>query len=374
MKKMKVPVCEPLLDGRELEYVTDCMKTNWISSSGRYIEEFEKGFAKYCGVKHGVSVSNGTTSLHLALASLGLGCGDEVIMPAFTIGSTAFAAMYCGGRPVLVDCERDTWNMDATKLAKKITKRTKAIMPVHMYGQPCDMDPILELAEKHGLFVIEDAAEVHGAEYKGRKAGSLGDIGSFSFYSNKIITTGEGGMLLTDDDAIAEKARSLKNLAHSKEKRFLHHDIGYNYRMTNIQAAIGLAQLENIDRYVEMRRRNAKLYSSLLSEVDGLTLPVERGYAKNVYWMYSLLVEDDFGMTRDALTDELKKRGVETRDFFIPMNKQPVFQGRGLFKGERYPVSEEISERGFYLPSGSGLSSGQIGYVCDCIKEIKEKI
>jgi perosamine synthetase len=370
----KIPVCEPLLSGKELEYVTDCIKTNWISSGGKYIDEFEKGFAKYCGVRHGISVSNGTTSLHLALASLGLGAGDEVIMPAFTIASTAFASVYCGAKPVLVDCERDTWNMDVSKLAKKITKKTKAIMPVHMYGQPCDMDPIIELAEKHDLFVVEDAAEVHGAEYKGRKAGSMGDIGSFSFYSNKIITTGEGGMLLTNDDEIAEKARSLKNLAHSKEKRFLHYDIGFNYRMTNIQAAIGLAQLEKIDDYVKMRRNNAKLYSSLLTEVEGLTLPVERKWAKNVYWMYSLLVEDGFGISKDKLAERLEKKGVETRNFFIPMNEQPVFKEMGLFKGEKYPVSEEISRRGFYLPSGSGLSEEQITYVCDSIKEIKKKI
>ena len=369
-----IPVCEPLLAGKELEYVTDCIKTNWISSSGKYIEFFEKGFAEYCGVKHGVSASNGTTSLHLALASLGLKPGDEVIMPAFTIGSTAFAAVYCGAKPVLVDCERDTWNMDVSKLSEKITKKTKVIMPVHMYGQTCDMDPLLELAEKHDLYVVEDAAEVHGAEYKGRKAGSMGDISSFSFYSNKIITTGEGGMILTDDNAIAERARSLKNLAHSKEKRFLHHDVGFNYRMTNIQAAIGLAQLERIDEYVEMRRRNAKLYSELLSDVEGLTLPVERRWVKNVYWMYSLLVEDSFGMPRDKLMEELREKGVDTRTFFIPMNQQPVFREMGLFKGEKYPVSDEIGEKGFYLPSGSGLSDEEIAYVCDCIKEIKKKI
>ena len=270
-----IPVCEPLLGGKEIEYVLDCLKTNWISSKGKYVEEFEEQFAHYCGCKYGISTTSGTTALHLALASVGIKSDDEVIIPTFTMGATAFAIVYTGAKPVLVDSEPETWNMDVTKIEEKITPpRTKAIMPVHIYGHPCDMDPIEEIAEKYNLWLIEDAAETHGAEYKGRKAGGIGHIGCFSFYANKIITTGEGGMLVSNDEKIAEKARRLKDLAHSPEKRFLHTDVAFNYRMTNIQAAIGLAQFERIDELAERRRRNAHLYNSLLKGIDGITLPI----------------------------------------------------------------------------------------------------
>jgi perosamine synthetase len=243
-----IPVCIPLLGEKELENVIDCIKTNWISSKGKYVEEFEDKFAKYCGCKYGVTTTSGTTALHLALASIGVGKGDEVIIPASTMIATAFAVVYCDATPVLVDAEPETWNIDVAKIEEKITDRTKAIMPVHIYGHPCDMDPIMKLAKEHDLYVAEDAAEAHGAEYKGKKAGGIGDIGCFSFYANKIITTGEGGMVVTNDEEIAERAKSLRNLSFPKEKRiYLHSEVGYNYRMTNIQAAIGLAQFERID-------------------------------------------------------------------------------------------------------------------------------
>lgn len=370
-----IPVCEPLLAGKELEYVTDCIKTNWISSSGKYIPEFEKCFAEYCGCKHGISVCNGTAALHLALESLKIGKGDEVIVPAFTMMSSVFAIIYTGAKPVLVDSEPDTWNIDPGKIAEKVTKKTKAIMPVHIYGHPCDMDPIKEIAQDHDLYIIEDAAEAHGAEYKDKKTGGLSDIACFSFYANKIITTGEGGMVVTNDDVLAERAASLRNLAFSKERRFQHVDIGYNYRMTNIQAAIGLAQFERIEELIEKRRKNAKLYNSLLKDVAGLTLPVEKSYAKNVYWMYALTVDEmKYGMGRDELMKKLAEKGIETRAFFIPANKVNALGDKGLFRGESYPVAERLGEEGLYLPSGSGLKEEDIDYVCGMIDEIKKGV
>jgi perosamine synthetase len=327
-----IPVCIPFIGEKELEYVVDCIKTNWISSKGKYVEEFEAKFAEYCSCKYGVTTTSGTTALHLALASLNIKNGDKVIIPASTMIATAFAVIYCGATPVLVDAEPETWNIDVNLIEEKITDKTKAIMPVHIYGHPCDMDPIMELAKEHDLYVVEDAAEAHGAEYKGRKAGGIGDIGCFSFYGNKIITTGEGGMIVTNNEEITEKAQSLKDLAFSKERRFLHTDLGFNYRMTNIQAAIGLAQFERIDELVEMRRRNAQLYNGYLKDVEGVKLPVEKEWAKNVYWMYSILIEDEYGMSMANLATELEKKGIETRTFFIPMHEQPVFKHMDLFK------------------------------------------
>lgn len=368
-----IPVCEPFLGEEELGYVTNCLKTNWISSQGKYIEEFEEKFANYCGCKYGISTTSGTTALHLALASLGISPGDEVIVPTFTMISTVFAIVYTGAHPVLIDSELETWNIETNKIEEKITPRAKAILPVHIYGHPCDMDPIMEIGRKYKLWVIEDAAEAHGAEYKGKKVGSMGHVNCFSFYANKIITTGEGGMVVTDDEKIAQKARSLKDLAFSRERRFLHTDLGFNYRMTNIQAAIGLAQFERIDRLVEMRRRNAYLYNGYLRNVEGLRLPVEKEWAKNVYWMYAVLVEPEFGMSRDELMNKLREQGIETRTFFIPMHQQPVFAEIGLFKGENYPVAEELSQKGMYLPSGSGLSQEEIEYICHSIKKVRSR-
>jgi len=367
-----IPVCEPLLTGKELEYVTDCLNSNWISSKGKYIEEFEEKFANYCGCKYGISTTSGTTALHLALACLGIGAADEVIVPSFTMISTVFAIVYTGAKPVLVDSELETWNIDTSKIEKKVTKRTKAIIPVHIYGHPCDMDPIMKIAEKHNLWVIEDAAEAHGTEYKGRKAGGIGHIGCFSFYANKIITTGEGGMIVTNDAIIADKARSLKDLAFSKEQRFLHTDLGFNYRMTNIQAAIGLAQFEKMDELKERRRRNAYFYNNLLKDVDGIGLPPEKEWARNVYWMYSILIKDTFGMSRDELMDRLLENEIETRRFFFPMHQQPALQNLGLFKRESHPIAEELSRTGLYLPSGSGLTKEQIEYICQTINTLKK--
>lgn len=366
-----IPVCEPFLSGKELEYVADCLKTNWISSKGKYIEEFEERFAAYCGCKYGITTTSGTTALHLALVSVGIGPGDEVLIPTFTMMATAFAVVYTGARPVLVDAEPETWNIDTVKIEEKITDKTRAILPVHIYGHPCDMGPIMEVAQKHNLYVIEDAAEAHGAEYKGRKAGGIGHVNCFSFYANKIITTGEGGMVVTNDEGIAEKARRLKDLAHSPEKRFLHSDIGFNYRMTNIQAAIGLAQFERIDELVERRRKNAYLYNSKLKDIPGITLPPEKEWAKNVYWMYAILIQDEFGMNRDKVMERLREKEIDTRAFFIPAHQQPAFQNMGLFQSESYPVAEELGRRGLYLPSGSGLTEEQIESICQRVKGIR---
>lgn len=360
-----IPVCEPKLGGKELEYVTDCIKTNWISSKGKYITEFEEKFSKYCGAKYGIATSNGTTALHLALASLGIKTGDEVIIPTFTMIATVNSVTYTGAKPVLVDSEPKTWNMDPSEIKKKVTPRTNAIMVMHTYGHPCDMDPIREIAEKHDLYVIEDAAEAHGAEYKGKRTGSLSDAGCFSFYANKIITTGEGGMVVTSDDKIAEMAKLLRDQAF-EPKRFIHRYVGFNYRITNLQAAVGVAQMEIIDESVNTRRRNAQLYNSLLKDVKGITLPPDASWAKNVYWMYTVLIEDSFGMSRDDLMEFLKGKGIDTRSAFYPVHAQPVYAKQ--YAGEKYPVADELSRKGINLPSGNTLTKSQIETVVEAIK------
>jgi perosamine synthetase len=369
----RIPVCEPYLGGREAEYVLDCLKTNWISSTGKYLTQFEQSFARYCGSLHGVATTSGTTALHLAVAAAGLGPGAEVIMPTFTIAATVFAALYAGATPVLVDVDPDTWTMCVAEVAAKVGPRTRAILAVHMYGHPCDMDPLRQLAEDNHLLLLEDAAEVHGAEYKGRKCGGLGDAACFSFYANKIISTGEGGMVVTNDGAFAERCRSLKNLGFNNARRFLHDSIGFNYRMTNIQAAIGLAQMERVDEYVDLRRQHATSYTQLLRDVEGLRLPVERPWARNVYWMYGVIVEDGFGCSRDDLMRELSKRGVETRTFFIPMHEQPLFHRHGLFRNEQYPIASDIGRRGLYLPSSTGLTQEEIAYVVDAVRDVQRE-
>jgi perosamine synthetase len=365
-----IPVNEPLLDGNEAEYVAECIRTAWISSAGKFIEEFERAWADYCGMEHGIAVSNGTTALQVAVDCLDLEPGDEVIMPTFTIISCAMAVVVHGGVPVLVDSDPRTWCMDVGQVEAKITPRTRAIMPVHMYGHPVDMDPLFELAEKHGLKIIEDAAEVHGADYKGRKCGGLGDISTFSFYANKIITTGEGGMVLTSDDELAEKARRIRNLCFLPERRFLHKRLGYNYRLTNMQAAIGLAQVERIDALVERKRRMGAAYNERLDGIDVLQLPVEESWAKNVYWMYGLVLDEASGMDAVSFAEALSERGVQTRPFFLGMHEQPVFRDMDLFKGESYPASERMARQGLYLPSGLALTMEQIETVSEAVRSI----
>ena len=368
-----IPVCEPTLRGNELKYAMEAISTGWISSSGTYITRFEQEFSAFCNVKHGIACSNGTTALHMAIEALGIGHGDEVIIPTFTMIASANAVIYSGSKPVLVDAELDTWNMDISQIEKKITPGTKAIMVVHTYGHPVDMDKVRAIADKHNLYVIEDAAEAHGALYRGRKTGGLSDVAAFSFYANKILATGEGGMVVTNNDAFAERARKLRNHFFGK-KRYIHPEVGYNYRMTNVQAAIGCGQMERADELVEARRRNAHLYNSLLSGVRGLTLPPEKEWAKNVYWMYGVLVQPEFGKTMPQLCEALFLRGVETRTFFIGMHKQPAYMKndpRFPDVSGRYPVSDELEEKGFYLPSSSHLTKEQITFIVEQIKEIQ---
>ncbi len=356
-----IPVCEPTLGDNEKKYVTECLDSNWISSAGRFITEFEKAFAKACNVKYGIACANGTVALHLALAAMDIGPGDEVIIPTFTMIATINAVAYTGATPVLVDSEPRTWNMDVSQAADKITAKTKAIIPVHTYGHPVDMTPLMELAEKHGLWVLEDAAEAHGAEYRGMRAGGLGHAAAFSFYANKNITTGEGGMITTNNEKLAALCRNLRDHAFSSERHFWHKYQGFNYRMTNLQAAVGLAQTERLNELVAARRRNAALYNQLLNDIPGIITPPEAKDVKNVYWMYSVMVADEFGMTRDELRRFLAQEGIETRTFFIPMHFQPIYYQQ--FKGQRFPVAEDLCRRGFYYPSASSLTAREIRYI-----------
>lgn len=366
-----IHVCEPKVGEKELEYVVDCIKTNWISSKGKYITEFEEKFSKYCGAKFGIACSSGTTALHLALASAGIKSGDEVIIPDFTMIATANSVTYTGAKFTLVDSEPDYWNIDSNKIEEKITKRTKAVMVVHTYGHSCDMNPIRDIAKSHDLLVIEDAAEAHGAEYKGRKTGGLGDMGCFSFYANKIITTGEGGMIVTNNEEFAERARMLRDQAFEKEKRFWHRQLGFNYRLTNLQAAVGVAQFEHIDEFVETRRRNALYYNSLLEKVEGITFPPEAKWAKNVYWMYTILIEKNFGLSRDDLMIRLKEKGVDSRRAFYPVHAQPLYAEQ--FTGQKFPVADQLSDKGVYLPSGNTLTKEQIDQVVEILISVQKE-
>ena len=371
-----IPVCTPWLPGNEKKYVQECMDTNWISSSGKFIEKFEEDFSKYCGVEFGISCTSCYGALHLACMAIGLKKGDEVIVPTFTMSAPLVAVIQTGAKQVLVDCTKDTLNINEYAIEDKITENTKAIIAVHIYGHPCEMDKIMEIARKHNLIVIEDAAEAHGAEYRGRKCGSIGDIGCFSFFGNKILTTGEGGMAITSNPEYAEKMRRFRNYAF-QIPRFLHQDLGANYRLTNLQAAIGVAQTENVEMLVEARRNVGLRYNKLLYGVKGIILPRERENCKNVYWMYGIILEDEVEITREEFTSKLKKMGVDTREFFIPMNKQPVFLDGKLENAPNcngdYLIADKVGKRGFYLPSSSNITDEQIELVCYKIKELLNK-
>lgn len=366
-----IPVNQPLLDGKEKTYLAECIDTGWISSEGPFVQRFEEGMAAAVGRKHGIAVCNGTAALETAVAALELRPGDEVILPAFTIISCAAAVVRQGCIPVLVDSDPATWNMDVAQVEAKITPRTKAIMAVHIYGLPVDMDPLLVLAGKHGLKIIEDAAQMHGQAYKGCRCGNFGDISVFSFYPNKHITTGEGGMLLTNDGRLAERCRSLRNLCFKAEKRFVHDELGYNFRMTNLQAALGLAQLERLDEFVIRKRHMGNRYTGLLSGVSGIQVPVPRtAYAENIYWVYGMVLSDDVLFDAEEAMRRLHKLKIGTRPFFWPMHEQPVFRKKGMFAGEAYPVAERLARRGLYLPSGIGLTDDQIERSAAAVREL----
>jgi len=367
----RIPIAEPDLSGNEEKYVIECIRTGWVSSKGKFVDQFEEKFASYVDTRYAIAVSSGTAALHLALVALDIQPGDEIIMPTFTMIACANVAKYLGAKPVLVDSEISTWNIDPDRIEEKITDKTKAIMVVHIYGHPADMDPIVKIAKKYGLYVIEDAAEAHGAEYKGKKVGSIGDIGCFSFYANKIITTGEGGMVTTNDDKIAEKVRKLRDQGYNLNMRkwLIHDVVGYNYRLTNLQAAIGLAQLERIEEFVNRHRENAYYYNSLLSDIRGVSLPPEMLWAKNVYWMYTILVNEEVtGITRDDLMKKLETYGIDTRAAFLPIHLQLPY--RDIYVNEKYPVAELLGKRGINLPSGNSTTKKDIEYVALCIKEV----
>lgn len=361
----KIPIAFPDLNGNELKYVTDCIKTSWISSVGPYVKKFEDSFASYCESSNGVAVANGTVALHLALSALGIGKGDEVIVPSFTFIASANSVIYSGAKPVFADSDFNTWNMDTSKIEELITPRTKAIMPVHIYGNPCNMTAIRKIADEYGLYIIEDAAEAHGATYKGKKVGSLSDIGCFSFFGNKIITTGEGGMCITNDDALAEKMRKLKDHGMSRERRYWHDVLGFNYRMTNLQAAVGLAQLERINSFLESKRNIFANYRKHLAGIKGIHFQKELPDARSVYWMVSLMFDNDFGCSKQEIVNHLESCGIETRPVFYPIHHLPPHKAY-----LKMPICEMISNNSLSFPSFVGLSDEDIKYICEKIKSL----
>lgn len=361
-----IPVNVPLLDGNELRYLQECIESGWISSDGPFVRQFEERMAARVNRKHGIAVCNGSMALDAAIAALGIQEGDEVIMPTFTIISCAAAVVRAGAKPVLVDSDPLTWNMDVSRLEERITPRTKAIMVVHIYGLPVDMAPVMALARKYGLKVIEDAAQMHGQTYGQSPCGSFGDLSTFSFYPNKHVTTGEGGMIVTDDDDLAERCRSLRNLCFQPQRRFVHEELGWNLRMTNLQAALGLAQLERLDEFVDRKRRMGRRYMQLLSKLPGLELALpQTAYAENIYWIFGLILKEEVPFDADMMMRRLAELGIGTRPFFWPMHEQPVFQKMGLFHGERYPVAERLARRGFYIPSGLALTDAEMTRVAE---------
>lgn len=374
-----IPVNEPWLWELELEYITESVRSGWISSAGKFIDQFESDWAGYCGRRYGIAVSNGTVALQLSVSCLDPQPGDQIIIPSFTIISCALAAIYNRCTPVLVDADPVTWCMNVDEIEKKITPRTRAIMPVHIYGHPVDMDRISQLALKHGITIIEDAAEAHGAEYltardtseaRWQRCGSFGELSCFSFYANKLITTGEGGMILTDNDSLAEKARSRRNLCFQPGRRFYHEDLGFNFRITNLQAALAIAQMQRMEEILQRKRRMAEQYALNLKDIPWLQLPPQQDWARSVYWMYGVVLSDDAGMDAAKFADKLKAAGVETRPFFLGMHEQPALHRLGLFQNSKYPVTERLSRKGLYLPSGLALTSEQLLEVCEKVRAI----
>ena len=369
MKKF-IPVCEPNIGKKEISYVNDAVTSGWVSSNGKYIGRFEKEFAKFCHRKYAEAVCNGTVALHVALLAIGIKKGDEVLVSNITFIATANAVKYIGAKPVLVDVESDTLNIDVEKIENKITKKTKAIMVVHLYGHPCDMDKIMKIAKKHNLFVIEDAAEAHGSFFKKQICGSFGDISCFSFYGNKVITTGEGGMCLTDDPELHKKIKLLRGQGMTEDRRYWHEVVGYNYRMTNMQAALGCAQMERIVNFIKAKRENAKLYKKLLKSEPQIILPIEKPYAKSNFWMFTILLGENLTGKRDEIMEKLKTMGIESRVVFYPLSDMPVY----LESGEKLLVSKKMAYRGITLPSSTKLTRSDIKYICDSLKKIISNI
>lgn len=370
-----IPVNEPLLTGNEKKYLCECIDTGWISSEGPFVKEFEERMSASVGRKYGIAVSSGTAALEVAVQALNISEGDEVIMPTFTIISCALAVTKRGGIPVFVDSDRTTWNMCVDQIEDKITPKTKAIMVVHLYGLPVDMKKVMNIAKKHDLRVIEDAAEMHGQTYDGKPCGSFGDISIFSFYPNKHITTGEGGMVLVDDEKLAERCRSLRNLCFQRDPRYVHEEISDNYRFTNLQAAVGLAQLERLDEFVDRKRKMGKLYTEMLSDINGIRLPLPKDeHAENIYWVYGILLDEDVGVDNRSFAKKLNEKGVGCRTFFWCMHEQPVYTKQGMYMDEHYPDAEYLARKGFYIPSGLALTKEQMVAVCDRLKETLNEV
>ena len=370
-----IPVNEPLLNGNEKKYLCECIDTGWISSEGPFLKEFEQKMSDTVDRKYGIAVSNGTAALIVAVQALGMKKGDEVIMPSFTIISCAMAVMKVGAVPVLVDSDLYTWNINTNEIEAKITPKTKAIMIVHLYGLPVEVDKILAIAKKYNLKVIEDAAEMHGQTYKGKPCGSFGDISTFSFYSNKHITTGEGGMVVTDDAEIAERCRTLRNLCFKKDIRYVHDETSENYRFTNLQAAVGLAQLESLDEFVEKKRQMGRYYTEKLRDIEGLILPVEKTeYAQNIYWVYGIVLDKNVKVDNKTVQKFLAEEGIGSRTFFWCMHEQPVYRRQDLFVNESYPNAEYLARKGFYIPSGLALTECQMNMVVKGMQRIMKRI
>ena len=367
-----IPLCVPEIKGNEWKYIKECLDTNWVSSAGSFVNKFEDDFSKYMDVKKAVVTMNGTSALELALRCLNIGAGDEVIVSSMTFISPVNTIKYVGAEPVFVDVCGDTWVMDADKVEELITSRTKAIMPVHIYGHPVDMDKIMDIAKKHNIYVIEDATESLGSNYKDRNVGSIGHIGCFSFNGNKLITTGAGGMLVTGNEKLGDRAKYLSTQTKSilPNGSFYHEEIGYNFRMPNLLAAMGCAQLENISEYINAKREHAKLYNEFLNGIEGITLPVEKNWASNINWLYSILVEDSYGMSRDELIDKLRENGIQSRSFFMPVHEMPPYKD---CKTGDMSITDGIAKRGINLPSSVGLKDDEIKLVCDVIKKYKSR-
>lgn len=363
---LNLPLMTPSLAGNELKYLNDCIVSGWISSQGGYVKKFEQLFSDMHDGYSSMAVSSGTAALHLALKALGISAGDEVIVPDLTFAATANVVVHCGARPVCIDVDATTWTMDVTKIESSITDKTRAIIPVHLYGHPCDMDPVMDIARKYNLSVIEDCAEAQGSTYKGRMVGTIGDIGCFSFFSNKVITTGEGGMVMTRNNDLAEQALLYRDHGMSRERRYWHDVAGFNYRMTNLQAAVGVAQLERLDQFVSRRREIGRRYVQGLQGITGLSMPPDLEWASTIYWIFSMLVdENQAGISRDSLISRLSECGIETRPFFYPLHVQQPFKQEGDFA-----VADRLSLQGISLPSGNDISDHDIDSVCAEIKKI----
>ena len=369
-KETNVPINKPVLEGNEKKYILEALDSGWISSEGPFVEKFEGAFSNKVNRKYGISVSSGSAALDIAVKALDIGPGDEVIMPTFTIISCASAVIKRGAIPIYIDSDPITWNMDINDVEGKITEKTKAIMAVHIYGLPVDMDPLLEISKKYNLYIIEDAAQMHGQLYKGKFCGSFGDISTFSFYANKHITTGEGGMLVTDNESIRDRCRSLRNLCFQKNQRFFHEELGWNYRFTNLQAAIGLAQLERLNEIILKKKKIGIWYNELLQDLPQLILPLEKTeYAENIYWVYGVVLSN-YDINAVEIITALKENGIGARPFFYPMHKQPILNDYNKANNDEFPVSEELSEKGFYLPSGLGLKQNDIKIVTKVLIDI----